>query len=147
MQCVIPRGGSALPSLLGAVTFQPSAQAPCCCMGAICGALDVNDLEFWGLGCWPRGAEGCGLVMPGSVLSGGTNWLQGSNFSKFFSCHSWATVKNHTEMGKCWYDSEEENRTRVNHVANIKGIKAVLTWLWCGRGLNFLIFCLEATQP
>lgn len=108
----------------------------------------VNDPEFGGvLGCCPWGAEGCGLVVPGSVLSCGTHWLQESNFSKFFSCHSWATVKNHTEIGKCWCDSEEESKTRVNHVAKIKGIMAIFTWLWCGRGLKFLILCPEAAQP
>lgn len=72
MWCVIPRGGSALPSLLGTVTFQPREEAPCC-MGAVCGALEVNDLEFWVRGCWPWGAEGRGLVVPGSVLNCGTN--------------------------------------------------------------------------
>lgn len=28
-------------------------------------------------------------------------------------------MKNHTEMGKCWHDSEEESKTRVNHVAKM----------------------------
>lgn len=44
--------------------------------GAVCGALDVNDLGFWMLSL---GAEGRGLV-PGSVLSCGThrNQISGS---------------------------------------------------------------------
>lgn len=37
-------------------------------------------------------------------------------------------MKSHTEMGKCWHGSEEENETRVNRVAKRKGIMAIFTY-------------------
>lgn len=99
MWCVIPLGGPALPGVVGTITFQLTRTT------SLSGALDVSDLEFWCcswrqqmLGCCsPREWREHGLGVPCSVLSCGTNWSQESNSSEFFfSCHSWASVKNYT---------------------------------------------------
>lgn len=91
MQCVIACGGPALPSFLGAVTFQPREQALCCCMEQLVVHWRLMTLNFGYLdavsgsrGMWARAAWLCAELW--HSLTAGVKFQEVFLMSQLSSC-------------------------------------------------------------